>query len=136
MDDQRLSVEHTTSTGHRLLYYDGACNNVHGHNFRWEVDARVEYPDDDTGMAIDLKAIKAVLDEFDHALVLNEKDPLAETLGSDQDTVVLSGDPTCENTVEYVADVLMDRLPIKSLKIRLHETSSYSVSTSRHHSDI
>lgn len=50
--------------GHRLgKGYDGACKNLHGHNYKFEVTMKAEGLDQ-YDMAIDFKDIKRVCDEY------------------------------------------------------------------------
>ena len=131
-----LLVEHSTSTGHRLLHYEGACANLHGHNLDWtvEMSVRMAAPAsaDETRMPVDLKAIRDVLDAYDHALVLNRDDPLASLLAEHSETaiVTIEGDPTCENVVARVAERLVERFAhaAPSVRVALAETDKYAVS--------
>ena len=47
-----LNVEFKFCAAHRLPNYDGPCNRVHGHNYRFEVEIRGE-PDPHSGMILD-----------------------------------------------------------------------------------
>lgn len=68
---------------HRQHKHDGHCAYIHGHN--WEITLTFgSHELDASGFVLDfgkLKPIKNWLDEnLDHACVLNEDDPLRETL--------------------------------------------------------
>ena len=57
------------SSAHKLIGYDGPCENLHGHN--WHVRATVRCTQlNEIGIAIDFKklkgALKKVCDELDH----------------------------------------------------------------------
>ena len=53
-----VSVEQSFAAGHALRNYKGACENVHGHNFK--VQVTVEGPRlDPTGMLVDFLDVKA-----------------------------------------------------------------------------
>ena len=128
-----LTIERTTSTGHRLSHYEGACHNIHGHNLRWTVNVTVDMAEAGSeNMAVDLKDISETIDTFDHALVLNGNDTLVhrrdvECLG---EIVTTDGDPTCE----YLADWMAQRIyelddSIQSVDLELAETEKYAVST-------
>jgi 6-pyruvoyltetrahydropterin/6-carboxytetrahydropterin synthase len=65
---------------HALHRYDGACANIHGHSYRLEVTITGPIITDSMnpkcGMIMDFGDLKqivqtAVLNQFDHALVLN-----------------------------------------------------------------
>lgn len=74
---------------HRLMLHEGACQNLHGHSYKVEVTADGAV-DDETGMVLDFsilsKAVKSILlgdflgPPWDHSILLNYKDPLAEML--------------------------------------------------------
>lgn len=95
----------------------GACANPfgHGHNYVLEVSLCGE-PDPSTGMIIDLKQVKNILEErvlqqFDHQH-LNESIPLFK-----------QRIPTTENLVLYLRELLGDAFPGTRLRrIRLWET--------------
>lgn len=57
--------DRTFSASHRLPDYDGPCADLHGHNWRVEVwiTGNVNAV---TGMLIDFREIKEVIDSYDH----------------------------------------------------------------------
>lgn len=70
----KLNVSDSFSAAHRLCGYEGACSNLHGHN--WKVRIGLCCTElDDIGMAMDFGIIKnalhSVLDDLDHRY-LNE----------------------------------------------------------------
>ena len=72
-----LTVISHFSSAHNLRGYDGACENLHGHN--WKVEAIVKAERlDKLGMALDFKALKnalmKIVDALDHRY-LNEVPP-------------------------------------------------------------
>lgn len=98
--------------GHRLYQYNGACSNIHGHNYRVEITIAGE--PDELGMVLDFKTIKATigkwLDEnWDHALLLNKDDPLI----IDTKTFRTDGNPTAE----YMARYLFDKFKLYKVKV-------------------
>jgi 6-pyruvoyltetrahydropterin/6-carboxytetrahydropterin synthase len=137
-----LEVEgHTTSTAHRLMHYEGACANIHGHNIEWDCTLTVEVPDDETQMAEDFKHISDVFDKYDHALLLNENDPLLDALQkADEESLVdevlgdyylFEGDPTTELVSGVVADELVDSFEnVHRAEVTMKETSKYAMSAS------
>lgn len=62
---------------HRQHNHDGHCARIHGHNWSFKfIFGATEL--DENNFVIDfgkLKPLKATLEQFDHALVLNEDDP-------------------------------------------------------------
>lgn len=72
-----LTVEASFSAAHNLRGYNGACENLHGHN--WKVEVRVASGTlDDVGMVIDFRRLKAetnkLIEGLDHRY-LNEVAP-------------------------------------------------------------
>lgn len=129
-----LTAERTTSTGHRLMHYDGACSHLHGHNMRWEAEVSFGVPDGEDNMTADLKDIAAVIDRYDHALVLNEDDPYVDALldaGHDPDAIITTeGDPTCEHVARDLRDTLLDELDDAMwASVEVHETDKYGIRT-------
>ena len=87
-----LSVKTHFSAAHRLVGYNGACANVHGHN--WEVEIFVRGPGlNPLGMLIDFRDIKAairkVMQEVDHCDL-------------NQLPAFLTANPTSENLARYL----------------------------------
>lgn len=83
-----LTIESEFAAAHRLREYDGACENLHGHNWRVEVNVGGEELDN-LGMLIDFRELKRildeVLDEFDHKYLndvpcFREANPTTENL--------------------------------------------------------
>ena len=103
----RLKVLTDFAAAHTLRDYPGACNRMHGHN--WKVEAEVEANTlDKNGMAIDFKIIKrearAIAHELDHRY-LNELVPF-QTIN-----------PTAENIACYFYQELAQRLNNERIKV-------------------
>lgn len=88
----RYIVRATTefSAAHVLHGYAGACNRIHGHNFKVELEVEARAVDD-IGMAIDFTLLESIAasiaQELDHRLLneippFNEVNPTAENLGA------------------------------------------------------
>lgn len=137
-----LEVEgHTTSTAHRLVHYDGACSNIHGHNIEWNCTLEVRVPDEEHQMAEDFKDISDVFEKYDHAILLNKNDPLVTELrqsGGDDllermlgEYYLFDGDPTTELVSEVVAQTLVGSFEnVKRAEVEMKETSKYSMTAS------
>lgn len=152
-DSRNLTVERSTSTAHRLLHYDGACANVHGHNFDWKVEAviRMDNTGDDN-MPVDFKDVADMIDWTDHATLLNRDDPLVEdraewnwvnggnhggakwthyTGGPLGDVIVFDSDPTCELVAQWFADLLVEEADdVRLTNVSLAETEKYTMAAS------
>lgn len=67
-----ITKSFTFDAAHKLIHYDGKCENLHGHTYKLQVSLKGE-PDED-GMLIDFTELKAiveerVLDVLDHAYI-------------------------------------------------------------------
>ncbi len=78
------------SAAHVLYGYPGACNRVHGHNFKVELEVEASGLDS-VGMAVDFTALEtiaaSIAQDLDHQLLneippFNEVNPTAENLGA------------------------------------------------------
>lgn len=135
---------------HRFLNYEGEAQYLHGHSalLTIEVEGNV---DDRTGFVYPCNSIKKhawdVIQNFDHALILQEEDPIlpeilkvyekqgirngAETnttIGEAFETslakaypecrlVVVKKVATCENLIEVFYDLLKDKINIKKMTL-------------------
>jgi 6-pyruvoyltetrahydropterin/6-carboxytetrahydropterin synthase len=88
-----LEMAVPVSAAHYLPHYEGACANLHGHN--WKIGVILscsELQGDKQDFVLDFKQVKAVInDSFDHRLI--------------NDAVK---NPTAENIARYVADRLTE----------------------------
>ncbi len=115
----KLCVESDFSAAHRLVNYPGACQRLHGHN--WKIKATVAAEElNELGMVIDLYELKQKLDDclcqFDHR-VLNEVQPFDKI------------NPTSENLAKYIYEYYEKQLPenVNLFQIELFETEKFSV---------
>ncbi|MBI5233709.1 MAG: 6-carboxytetrahydropterin synthase QueD [Deltaproteobacteria bacterium] len=116
-----LTVEVEFSAAHNLRNYEGACERLHGHN--WRVEVSVSGPRlDERGMLVDFKVLKAelnnVLAKLDH-VYLNEIDPFDRE------------NPSAENIARHIFKQFSTVLngPKLSLKsVRVWESSHASAS--------
>jgi len=140
MQTIRLSKIFRFEAAHALYGYDGKCRHIHGHGYTLEVtligrplsDAR--HPKN--GMVMDFGDLKqivhqAVIDEFDHALLLCKQSPFQELssilAGYSERIVWLDYTPTCENMVIDFAQRIQSLLPPPA---RLHHLTLYETPTS------
>jgi len=126
---------------HALFQYDGLCRNIHGHSYNLHVtllgDAKKEQGHPKDGMVMDFSELKKIVksnivDRFDHSLMVNSLFPDAqiELLRQTTDRIIIVDfQPTSENIVAYIAEILQQHLPSDVLlfSIRLYETvTSYA----------
>lgn len=100
----RAKFTRVFSAAHRVWNDPGKCSNVHGHNYRAEVEvlsSRVT----DQGFALPFSAVKGVVDDFDHTLIVDVADPLIDifrALGLELREV--NGLPSTEFLAQLIAD--------------------------------
>lgn len=128
--------------GHRQPDHEGHCRMIHGHNWTIEVEFIAKNLDKH-GFVIDfgsLKTLKAKIDEFDHALVLNETDPALDHLVACLDTENLAmirtvPDCSAEGLAKYFFDIFeyiinahtMGRASVKRVTVFEDEKNSATV---------
>lgn len=142
---RRIHVERSTSTAHRLTHYQGACGNIHGHNIDWEISAWVSMENvGEDNMPVDFKDVADLIDDVDHACLLNEDDPVVteRTKGDNQqaarardmldtifgDVVWFESDPTCEMVAKWMARRIYEEFePITQVTVEAAETDKYTM---------
>jgi 6-pyruvoyltetrahydropterin/6-carboxytetrahydropterin synthase len=106
-----VSVEQSFAAGHALRNYKGACENVHGHNFKIQVTIEGQELDD-TGMLVDFLDVKQsmrdVIARLDHRF-LNDVPPFDVK------------NPSAENIAEYFYDELTSGLTANPVPVRVRE---------------
>lgn len=116
-----LSVQKTFAAGHALREYKGKCENVHGHNYRVEIQVAGERLGR-IGLLVDFTEIKrllnGVIDRIDHQF-LNELEPFDKV------------NPSAENLAKYFYDEIENGLaanevPVRVTAVRLWETDTQS----------
>ncbi|GFP77608.1 6-carboxytetrahydropterin synthase QueD [Clostridium fungisolvens] len=82
-----LKTEHSFDSAHFLSRYEGKCANIHGHRWKVEIEVQAETLVTDgqlKGMVIDFgdlkKDVKAMVDYYDHALIIEKGSIREETL--------------------------------------------------------
>ncbi len=136
MNTIRISKEFTFEMAHALCSYDGKCAGLHGHSYHLTVTVLGKIMNDIKhscqGMVMDFAELKKivselVLDVFDHALVLNEKDPLCLQIDHNPSKLIKTNyQPTCENLLIDIAERIQSaiRPPVKLYSLKLRETST------------
>lgn len=126
-----LTKKFTFEMAHALDGYDGKCANLHGHSYHLEVTVEGG-AQPDNGMVIDFHAIKdivqkAVIDRFDHALVLKEGSTIISSGTSMPNLIRVPFNPTTENLLVHFAQLLEPQFPdgtrLHSLRLAETETS-------------
>ena len=99
--------------GHRLVDYQGKCNQPHGHNGRVEIRLASETLDE-MGMVADFRDVRHTVEAWieanlDHRMILRRDDPLIaaiESLG--QSAYVMDENPTTENLSKLLFEIVKD----------------------------
>ncbi|HEY5602098.1 MAG TPA: 6-carboxytetrahydropterin synthase QueD [Gammaproteobacteria bacterium] len=121
----KLKIVTDFASAHTLRNYPGACSQMHGHNWKVEVEV-IATALDKAGMGIDFKEIKKatkqVTAELDHRY-LNEIKPFDEI------------NPTAENLAAFIYNGVAELLNngrVRVTTVTLWETDRACVSYSEH----
>lgn len=134
----RICKEFRFEMAHALLNYDGPCRNIHGHSYKLRVVLAgaliTDTANPKNGMVMDFTDIKkivhhAVIDKFDHSLVLNEASAASglQELNKHYEKVLLMPfQPTCENLLLHYVRLMKDALPehMQLHSLRLSESAN------------
>ena len=106
-----LTIDTHFSSAHNLREYGGACERLHGHN--WRVRVTVEAGKlDRLGMVLDFKVLKEktekVVERLDHNY-LNEVPPFDKENGKN---------PTAENLAEFIFGELKKALDDGNVRLK------------------
>ncbi|HUA18413.1 MAG TPA: 6-carboxytetrahydropterin synthase QueD [Bryobacteraceae bacterium] len=115
-----VTVEQTFAAGHALRDYKGACENVHGHNYRVRVTVEGEQLDR-TGLLVDFldlnQLISGAVAYLDHRFI-NDLPPFDEL------------NPSAENMAKYfwerLTSGLKNEVPVRISEVRVWETDTTS----------
>jgi 6-pyruvoyltetrahydropterin/6-carboxytetrahydropterin synthase len=113
---------------HRLLNYNGKCENLHGHNAKIEVIIETKKLNDED-MVMDFvklkEKVKKWLDEnLDHTVILSKKDPLVNVLKKyDQKLFITNQNPTAEIIAKIILEELK-KMSINAKIVRFWETDT------------
>jgi 6-pyruvoyltetrahydropterin/6-carboxytetrahydropterin synthase len=121
--------------GHRLLFYDGKCKYLHGHNGRAVIT--METPElDSRGMVLDFTDIKNVVsrwidENLDHRMILHRDDPAVAALKQmGEPLYLIEVNPTAENIARLIFDYTVSQgFPI--VEAQLWETPNCFASVRR-----
>lgn len=124
--------KHEIHAGHRVCNSNSKCENIHGHSYIIHFYCHANDLND-IGMVIDFSVIKHTLckwldDNYDHRLILWEKDPWKERLLEiDNSIVTVPYNPTAENIANHLLNIvapdLLKKYPIRVVKVVVEETS-------------
>lgn len=140
----RIRKRYKFEAAHQLYGHDGACSNIHGHSYRFEIELsgvpikEAGHPKD--GMVMDFSMLdrivqERILDLLDHSLILNEADPVCKTdhwKGNDK-VIVFPFQPTCENLLQECLRRILPVLPssVQLERLVLRETANAAAEWNR-----
>ncbi len=125
----RLKTSAAFDSAHFLAGYNGKCANIHGH--RWTIGAEAESPEligsgEKRGMVIDFgdlkKAVRALADSFDHALIYETgslRSATVEALNAEGFRLIeVPFRPTAENFARFFCERLAKQgIPVSSVAV-------------------
>lgn len=104
--------KYTLPIGHRLMNHKGKCQYIHGHNFSFLIKINCQCLNCD-GMVVDFSIVNkwfnSITELLDHALLLNEYDPLY-TPNDFANVISIGGEPTAENLARFVFDRMAEQI--------------------------
>ena len=132
----RLTKQFNFEMAHALWNYNGSCRNVHGHSYRLYITVIGEPIQDinnpKNGMVVDFGEFKKwvksqIVDEFDHCFVVSsdvDVDSLKKIDQMFEKLKVVDFQPTCENLLTYMSEIIQKQLPgnLKLFSLKLSET--------------
>lgn len=132
----KITKEITFDSAHMLSYYDGKCNNLHGHTYKLQVIVE-GIPGNESCMLVDFNELKSIIqntimENFDHAVIFSEpiyRDEAEEALYKwaikykKKYLVIQSGKTTCECLAPMIRDNLQIVMGSRfNIGIKLWET--------------
>lgn len=137
-----VTRHHDIAAGHRVFGHESRCAQLHGHGYRvWFTCEADEL--DTVGRVIDFSVIKSRLcfwleDNWDHRLLLWEKDPWLKTVSAMDPTVVsLPCNPTAELLAQHLLEVVGPKqlagTGVRLVKVQVDETRKCSATAEFRH---
>lgn len=120
---------------HRLLNYNGPCENIHGHTYHFEIDISSNKLNE-LGMVVDFNKIKTICDNWiqsnwDHSILIYDKDveliDLIRKLSFGNRYFITEFNTTAENMAKFLFEIFRNELEkeqVKVLEVRVWETET------------
>lgn len=132
----RVTKRFTFEMAHALRCHDGLCAHIHGHGYVLDITISgtpAEQPGQaKDGMVIDFadlkRLVKPIVDRFDHALFLHERE--RDAVKADEPlfgrVILTPWQPTCENILLAIVEELAPKMPpgVVLARARLQETAT------------
>jgi 6-pyruvoyltetrahydropterin/6-carboxytetrahydropterin synthase len=115
-----IQSEHSFDSAHFLATYDGKCKNIHGHRWRVVIEVQKDQLIESgqlEGMVTDFTYlkddVKALVDAFDHGLIIQEGTMRTQTLEclieDGFNIIMVDFRPTAENFAEYFYNKMTEK---------------------------
>lgn len=121
---------------HRLLSYNGPCENIHGHTYHFEIDISSNKLDK-LGMVIDFSTLKKICDNWiqanwDHSILIADQDielkNLIFGLSTGNKYFIMPTNTTAEYMANYLFSIFSKEFEkfedIKLREVRVWETET------------
>lgn len=131
--NKRIQIKTSAAfeAAHRLSFYDGKCNRLHGHN--WIVDVIIDgdYDTDEDHLLFDFTHVKRIVNQYDHKILLknNVENQTIFKNFPDGWIVWLNFEPTAENLAYAIKNHIQQEVGIvESIEVKVWENDkSYAV---------
>lgn len=123
-----ISVTRKIDTGHRVVGHEGKCRFLHGHTYTVVVKLASDQLNH-LGMVADFGDVKAIIDKWDHKMVLWDEDQIiqfGDQFGQETEMgiVRVPFNPTAENMAQYLAETMLHLPGITGAEVEVSETES------------
>ncbi len=125
----KLKTSISFDAAHRLVGYEGKCNNLHGHI--WNVEIEIEGEKlNDVGILWDFSNAKKLKELFDHKTILKDCDENEELIkaiencrwGTIRSVYLMGNNPTAENLAELILSYLKQDDRFLKFKVKVWES--------------
>ena len=136
----KVSKKFKWEAAHRIPWYKGKCQHLHGHSYKMEVEFEGET--DANGFVIDFNELKSMIqplvDELDHTTIISENDTeLRQVFDQKQwKYFLLPYDSTAENLCKYLSDAItgkhcatLKQHNITAVEVKIFETETSCASS-------
>jgi 6-pyruvoyltetrahydropterin/6-carboxytetrahydropterin synthase len=127
----KIGKEYHWEMSHRLPFHKGGCYNIHGHSYKMMLELCGN--PDENGMVLDYyeidKIVIPILEEYDHALILDFQDEKAIKLIKELEFKykIINTTSTSENLASHFLARFQEKFinfaNIYSMTVRVYETS-------------
>ncbi|MAZ56534.1 6-carboxytetrahydropterin synthase QueD [bacterium] len=128
-----ITREYAWEMGHSLMHHKGKCYNVHGHNYKLELEVSGEVDSVD-GMVWDFglldKTVKPLIEEqLDHKFLYNKEDTRFHSSQIDG-TTAFDKEPTAENLALWIWEILIGYFQIITRSLQVESVTIYETDKS------